>query len=62
MPVRSEVAMLRRPTALPRGGAIEQHLVVILIGRRWVGATGAPPPLEMWCSSAISPADAASAG
>jgi len=40
LPVRTYVACLRRPFSLPRGSQIEPHLVVVLIGYRWVHATG----------------------
>lgn len=48
VPVRSMVAMLERPVGLPRERAIEQHLIVRIIGRRWVGATGRPQSGECW--------------
>ncbi len=48
VPVRSVVAMLQRPNGLPREGAVEQHLVVLLIGHRWVHARGARPPMQSW--------------
>lgn len=39
-PVSSQVRMLVRPTGLLRAGHVEQHLLVRLIGFRWVHATG----------------------
>jgi hypothetical protein len=49
VPVRSEAENLRRPTWLRRHpGELCDHLNVILIGRRWVHATGAPPPRDFW--------------
>lgn len=50
VPVRSAAAMLRRPSGLPRAGAVEQHLCVVLIGWRWVHATGARAPREAWAT------------
>jgi hypothetical protein len=50
VPVRTMVAMLRRPTYadFPRAGAIEQHLIVRIIGHRWVHAGGRPESGECW--------------
>jgi hypothetical protein len=41
---------MRRPSTIPRGDTVEQHLIVLLIGRRWVHATGRPQPAELWHS------------
>ncbi len=48
VPVRSIVRMLRRPPDFPRGGQVEQHLCVVIIGHRWVHATRAPAPAICW--------------
>ena len=48
VPVRTMVAMLERPVGLPRERAVEQHLIVRIIGRRWVHATGRPQSGECW--------------
>lgn len=50
VPIRSWAALERRPTGLPRAEVTEQHLVVLVIGRRWVHATGAPKPGLCWCT------------
>jgi hypothetical protein len=46
--VRSQVVMWPRPRQLVRPGRIEAHLLVLLIGRRWVHATGQPWPRRSW--------------
>lgn len=46
--VRVAVARMRRPTGLPREEQVETHLCCILIGRRWVHATGGKQPKTMW--------------
>lgn len=48
VPVRSWAAMERRPSNFARPLTTEQHLVVLIIGRRWVHATGAPKPGVCW--------------
>lgn len=50
VPVRSVVRHMKRPTQLPRGDTVEQHLIVLLIGQRWVHATGRPQPAQAWHS------------
>lgn len=51
VPVRTLVATLRRPPSVPRETAVEQHLIVRIIGRRWVHATGNPQSGECWASA-----------
>lgn len=56
VPVRSVVATLRRPPGVPRGHAVEQHLIVVMIGWRWVHATGRSTPTLHWHTiEAITP-------
>jgi hypothetical protein len=56
--VHVRVALVRRPwfevknpgakPPLPRMGAVEQHLAVTIIGRRWVDARTQSPGVERW--------------
>jgi len=48
VPVRSFAALERRPHDFARPETIEQHLVVLIIGARWVHATGGPKPGVCW--------------
>lgn len=48
VPVHVRAVNVRRPYSYPRGGIYEQHLAVTIIGRRWVHATGAHNPPDIW--------------
>jgi hypothetical protein len=49
VPVRSAVAMLMRPwNHAARPSEVEQHLIILLVGRRWVHATGRPEAAQSW--------------
>lgn len=48
VPVRIVVAAMKRPTGMPRSREVHQHLVITIIGARWVHARGGPRPLTMW--------------
>ena len=62
VPVRSTVALLRRPDdpahagAIWRAGETMQHLVVLIIGRRWVHASTRRSPGQCWHTDPIEPA------
>lgn len=48
VPVHVRVVSLRRPGGRDRAGQYEQHLAVLIIGRRWVHATGEHNPPDVW--------------
>lgn len=48
VPVRVRVVSAERPSDYPAGDQYRQHLAVLIIGRRWVHATGRPPDLDLW--------------
>lgn len=55
VPVRVSAAMLRRPETshsgagyVPHSGQVELHLVVLIIGRRWVNASTRRQPPQFW--------------
>lgn len=56
VPIRSTVAMMqeRRKHHL-RFGAVEQRLVVLIIGRRWVHASTTRAPHQFWYLDPIEP-------
>jgi hypothetical protein len=63
VPIRSTVAILRRPALAPpsviwQPGVTMQHLVVLIIGRRWVHASTQRQPGICWyAGGAIEGAD-----
>jgi hypothetical protein len=57
VPVRSTVAVLRRPTSFRlRPGTVEPHLIVLVIGRRWVHASTRRVPEQCWYSGEVEEA------
>lgn len=50
VPVRSMVGTMERPPGLPRAQEVRQHLIVCIIGRRWVHAGGHPSPVLCWAA------------
>lgn len=48
VPIRSMVRVLQRAGVQPREGQIEQHLCVLIIGRRWVHASTRRAPATCW--------------
>lgn len=50
VPVHVRVVNVPRPMGYPRAGEYEQHLAVLIIGRRWVHATGQRnrEPPDLW--------------
>lgn len=48
VPVNVRVVNRRRPSQLPRGDQYEQHLAVLIIGRRWVHASTTKIPPDIW--------------
>lgn len=59
IPVRSSVAMLTRPPSLPREGQIEPHLIVRIVGSRWIEASlrqRRQPGGECWYAGEIEAA------
>lgn len=55
VPVRSAVAMLRRPPgrSMPDADTVALHLIVLLIGRRWVHASTHRRPPQTWYDGRI---------
>lgn len=65
VPIRSMVRVLQRageseystgPFSVPRAGHTEQHLCVLIIGRRWVHASTRRAPATCWYAGEIEAA------
>lgn len=54
--VRTAVTVVERPHTLPEPG-VAPHLVAVIIGHRWVHATGRPYPHTMWAPRLDDPND-----
>jgi hypothetical protein len=48
VPVHVRVVNVQRPPGYPRAHEYDQHLAVLIIGRRWVHATGKHNPPDVW--------------